>query len=421
MTRSALVRRQAFLILACAALAGAAAWAVTASLPRRFCAGAGVSVVSEGNDVSPWGRDAALRRRALLALVPDRAVAEAVLARFGDNLPLDLRAPEALLGCIQADDAAGDVLRIQARTGDAELSARLADAWAEAYVQRTNATQAFSADVELRRSLDAAYAEAERELRVAEAALAAHEASSRVAELRARRDRAQALLSRVALQRAELVRDVWARLHRERMKRAERDACSAPPAAAAPPSGETGLLAEIRGFLAGLGARHATEARRVEPISRPKAVSVGATSGLSASGGLTALKAADTEFAALEQEDATRWEPVCSRLSGEVAALSTRITLLDAERSRLEERQRVAARKRNLLMMELLSLVLKEATRAPLVRFALSAVPPALPEGPDPRSVPAVAAAVGALAAFVFRPRLAVEPSPVPRVFDVLP
>ncbi|GEM_PF-6232914 len=421
MTPSTLVRRQALLVIVCAVVAGAAAHAVLVSLPKRFSARAGVSVVAQGNDLGPGGSEAALRRRALLALVSDLTIADCVLARFGDNLPVGLRSPEALLGCIEADGGTGELLRVQARTDDAALSARLADAWAEAYVERTNATQAFSGDVEVRRRVEASFAEACERHRVTEAAVAAHDASSRMAELRARRDRAQALLSRVALQRAELVRDVWARLHRERMKRAEREVCDVSAATPAPSSEETGLLEEIRGVLANLGMRKASETPRVAPISRPKVLRKEGLTGLSASGGLLALKAADADLLALERDDAARWEPLCARLSGEVEALSTRIGSADADRVRLEEERRAAFEARHSLLIRLVTLQRDEASRPPLVRFVLPAAPPTRPEGPDPRSASVAAAALGGLVALLLRPRKAAEPSPPPRVFDVLP
>lgn len=421
MTRSALVLRQASLIVACAAVAGVAAWAVTVSLPRPFCAVAGVSVVAQANDVAPWGREAALRRRALVALVPDLSIADSVLARFGENLPLALRTPEALLACIQADDSAGDLLRIHARTGDAALSARLADAWARAYVEKTNATQAFCADAESRRRVEASYAKACERLRVAEAAVAAHEASSRTAELRARLDRAQALLSRVALQRAELVRDVWARVHRERMKRVERDVCGAPAAKPAPPATERGLIEEIRGVLANLGVRKDSETPHVVPIAQPRVLRKDDAAGLAASGGLSALKATDADLSTLEREDAARWEPLCARMSGDVEALSGRLSVLDAERKRLGEEQSAASKECHTLLFHLLARQLDEATRAPLVRFVLSAVPPVRSEGPDPRSASAVAAGLAALVAWGLRPRRTLDPPATPRVFDVLP
>lgn len=420
MTRSALVSRQASLIVVCAAVAGVAAWAVTVSLPRPFCAVAGVSVVAQEKDLAPWGREAALRRRALVALVPDLSLAEGVISRFGDNLPLALRTPEALLACIQADDSAGDLLRIHARTGDAALSARLADAWARAYVEKTNATQAFCADVESRRRVEASYAKACDRLRASEAAIAAHDASSRVAELRARRDRTQALLSRLALQRAELVRDVWARVHRERMKRIEREVCGAPAATPAPTTKETGLLEEIRDVLANLGVRKGSETPHVVPIAQPKVLRKDGVTGLAASGGLSTLKTADADLAALEREDAARWEPLCARMSVDVEALSGRLSVLDAERRRLGEEQCAASKECHTLLFHLLARQLDEATRAPLVRFVLSAVPPARSEGPDPRSASAVAAVLAAFVAWGLRPRRALDPSPTPRVFDVL-
>lgn len=419
MTRSRSILMRALLALGCASFAASAAYVAIISLPGRFRAHAGVSLVAQAEDLAPWGREAALRRRALVALVPDLSIANGILSRFGENLPGALRTPEAILACIETDDLAGDLLQIHARTADPGLSTRLANAWAEAFVEKTNSAGAFSGEADSIRQVEATLAATVERHRRAEAAVLAHDASSRMAELHARRDRVQALLSHAAEQRAELVHEVWTHLHRARMARAERAVRDAEAGAEA--ARETGVLDEIRGILAGLGVHGPSDADRVAPISTDRLAARGPAGGLAPAGGRSVIQAANADLDALEREDAAEWEKPCLRLSGEVEALSSRLYVLESERRVLEEARSAASDDCASLTRQLGGLRAAAVSRPPLVRLALVAAPPAKPEGPDPIASAAVAAAIGGLAGLLLRPRRAPEFSATPRVFRVLP
>lgn len=85
------------------------------------------------------------RRSALLGLVRNSAVAEAVINELGGSLPLDERNPALLLEQIGASlvtsengRSDSDLIRVTVQSESPELSALIANAWANHYVQHVN-------------------------------------------------------------------------------------------------------------------------------------------------------------------------------------------------------------------------------------------------------------------------------------------
>ncbi len=88
--------------------------------------------------------NAATRRNALLALAVSPALAVEVIAELGDALPAELRQPSRLAARVDAGMGTGngrgdsDLIRIAATAPEPELAARIATAWAQAYVRSVN-------------------------------------------------------------------------------------------------------------------------------------------------------------------------------------------------------------------------------------------------------------------------------------------
>ena len=85
------------------------------------------------------------RRGALLGLVRTGAVAQAVVAELGDQLPPNLQEPAQLLEIIEAEVAPSadsrnpsDLIRIYATTKSPAMAAAIANSWSTHYVQQVN-------------------------------------------------------------------------------------------------------------------------------------------------------------------------------------------------------------------------------------------------------------------------------------------
>jgi len=79
------------------------------------------------------------RRNALAGLVTSGTLAERVVARMGDRLPVADRQPTRLLAMVAGDaDGKSDLLRIRVRHSDPQVAAELATTWATEYEQYVN-------------------------------------------------------------------------------------------------------------------------------------------------------------------------------------------------------------------------------------------------------------------------------------------
>jgi len=103
---------------------------------------------SDGNmSATSASTNATPRRAALAALVQSGAIAEAVIAELGDQLPEELRIPANLLEAVQGEIATStdnrrteaDLIRITASASEPALAAAIANTWARHYVEQVNA------------------------------------------------------------------------------------------------------------------------------------------------------------------------------------------------------------------------------------------------------------------------------------------
>ena len=146
-----LLRRRWFLpVLLGIAFAAAMFW-YTAAQPARYAARADIAVVRSGTlvnfdprlrtvsdtDPNALGLEQVTRRRSLEAIGESFALAAQVFTELGTNLPAEADSAEALAKMVNVD-VDGDLIRITTMADSPELAARIANAYANAYVARVN-------------------------------------------------------------------------------------------------------------------------------------------------------------------------------------------------------------------------------------------------------------------------------------------
>ena len=229
--------RRKYLVAACAAAAAGIAYFAGLSLSKTYTARAGITIsrsrvrvkldekyrIISGEEMTTpgsvaLGKDLDARQRALLALVVDPGIAQQIADRFGGNLPPEYRNPAALLACVDVESSSGDLFYVSVRTGDAALSARIANAWAECYEAKANEIYASVMSGATAVGIEAETERARTALHASEAALRGCLESSREQEMNARLQYAQTLLGRLADERSDLVCDTLSRTHDARMR-----------------------------------------------------------------------------------------------------------------------------------------------------------------------------------------------------------
>ncbi|MCD6518353.1 MAG: hypothetical protein J7M05_00310, partial [Anaerolineae bacterium] len=81
----------------------------------------------------------AQRLRSFVAMASSPAIAEAVLAQLGDQLPAQQRSTRALLGMVRADIPRGtDLIEIVATHPNPSIAEMVANAWAQEYIRQLN-------------------------------------------------------------------------------------------------------------------------------------------------------------------------------------------------------------------------------------------------------------------------------------------
>lgn len=122
------------------------------------------------------------RRNTLAALVKSPSLAEEVVQRLGDRLPIEMRSADALVDMVEGrarKDA--DLIDIAARGTDPTLVVEIANAWASAYERQANSLYFGQSDLDTQ--LDDQLASARQEYEKASEALATFSGNNRIVDL----------------------------------------------------------------------------------------------------------------------------------------------------------------------------------------------------------------------------------------------
>lgn len=155
----AVVRRRwleiILITMAVIVLTGVSVWLYRKVTPPVYEATATAAIVRTLTDVRFDDRfttssdqpnlDVNSRRAALVAMVQSGTLAEQVIVELGDQLPVELREPAALLNAVRGGMATAngratqsDLINITVRAPAPAIAAAIANAWTEAYVRQVN-------------------------------------------------------------------------------------------------------------------------------------------------------------------------------------------------------------------------------------------------------------------------------------------
>jgi len=148
--------RSWYWILLAGIIAGGSAYLISKITPDIYEAEAVVATIRERTNVSfntsietqaeaGGSKDATSRITGLVALVTSSDVAEQVLAEVGDELDEDSQTIPALIKMIKASSD-GDLIIIEAKYTDPQLTSRIANVWAQVYENHVNTLYASRSD-----------------------------------------------------------------------------------------------------------------------------------------------------------------------------------------------------------------------------------------------------------------------------------
>jgi capsular polysaccharide biosynthesis protein len=186
------------LSILCALVAGIS----TLSLPKRYQAnaliastrisasasfGSNIQTVTEEQlmaTVSAASADRKTRLGSYVQLIKNPAIAQSVLDEFKDRLPFSLQTVDALLQAVSGEVVSdSDLIQISATTQDPKLSADLANAWGEAFVNQVNQIYSDSGTSDVYHSIQGQTAASKKVFDDAQAAVEAFYAQNQEANL----------------------------------------------------------------------------------------------------------------------------------------------------------------------------------------------------------------------------------------------
>jgi len=190
------IRRWSSLIILGTFLAAVTAFAVSSIMQRTYEAEAGVVVsrakteVSFNPNIKTVSEEELARqldrqtiRETLANLASSSEIATKVIAQLGDTLTEEEHDPRVLMGEVEAKtDRNSDFIRITVRSTDPEKAAKIANAWARAYVNYVN-NEVYSGTPQTPEEIAAQAADAKRTYDKAEANLVAFLRDNQIADL----------------------------------------------------------------------------------------------------------------------------------------------------------------------------------------------------------------------------------------------
>jgi uncharacterized protein involved in exopolysaccharide biosynthesis len=190
------IRRWLSLIILGTVLAAVTAFAVSSIMPPTYEAEASVVVSRAKTEVSfnpniktiseeelARQLDRQTKRETLANLASSSEIATKVIAQIGDILTEEEHDPRVLMGEVEAKtDRNSDLIRISVRSTDPEKAAKIANAWAKAYVNYVN-NQVYSGTPQTPEEIAAQAADAKLTYDKAEANLVAFLKDNQIAEL----------------------------------------------------------------------------------------------------------------------------------------------------------------------------------------------------------------------------------------------